>query len=96
MHVVRDDGEIAEPGTEGDLGVLAVDNGTRSSVIFAGYVAKDGSVGHKSRPRKENGVVTGEWYMTGDRAYRDKEGYFWFVGRSDDVINSSGYRIGES
>ena len=36
----------------------------------------------------------GDWYLTGDRATRDKDGYFWFVGRSDDVILSSGYRIG--
>ncbi|KAL3475734.1 hypothetical protein BJX99DRAFT_247358 [Aspergillus californicus] len=34
------------------------------------------------------------WYMTGDRATRDKDGYLWFVGRADEVINSSGYRIG--
>jgi len=34
------------------------------------------------------------WYHTGDIAYRDKDGYFWFVGRTDDVIKSSGYRIG--
>ena len=35
-----------------------------------------------------------DWYLTGDRAVRDQEGYFWFVGRKDDVIKSSGYRIG--
>jgi acetyl-CoA synthetase/medium-chain acyl-CoA synthetase len=34
------------------------------------------------------------WYLTGDRAVRDREGYFWFAGRKDDVIKSSGYRIG--
>ena len=34
------------------------------------------------------------WYHTGDIAYRDRDGYFWFVGRTDDVIKSSGYRIG--
>ncbi|HPC62470.1 MAG TPA: AMP-binding protein [Verrucomicrobiota bacterium] len=34
------------------------------------------------------------WYLTGDRAVQDAEGYFWFVGRKDDVIKSSGYRIG--
>jgi len=33
-------------------------------------------------------------YCTGDRDYRDEDGYFWFVGRDDDVIKSSGYRIG--
>jgi acetyl-CoA synthetase/medium-chain acyl-CoA synthetase len=36
----------------------------------------------------------GEWYLTGDRAMRDADGYFWFVGRKDDVIKSAGYRIG--
>ncbi len=36
----------------------------------------------------------GEWYVTGDRAYVDADGYFWFVGRADDVIISAGYRIG--
>ena len=36
----------------------------------------------------------GDWYLTGDRAVRDADGYFWFVGRKDDVIKSSGYRIG--
>jgi acyl-coenzyme A synthetase/AMP-(fatty) acid ligase len=36
----------------------------------------------------------GDWYFTGDRAYKDEDGYFWFVGRSDDLIKSSGYRIG--
>ena len=34
------------------------------------------------------------WYVTGDRAYVDDQGYFWFVGRADDVITSSAYRIG--
>ena len=36
----------------------------------------------------------GDWYLTGDKAYRDEDGYFWFVGRADDVIKSAGYRIG--
>lgn len=34
------------------------------------------------------------WYATGDTAYRDEDGYFWFVGRADDVINTSGHRVG--
>lgn len=34
------------------------------------------------------------WYTTGDRGFRDADGYFWFVGRADDVISSAGYRIG--
>lgn len=36
----------------------------------------------------------GDWYYTGDKAYKDEDGYFWFVGRADDVIKASGYRIG--
>jgi acetyl-CoA synthetase/medium-chain acyl-CoA synthetase len=38
--------------------------------------------------------MRGDWYVTGDRAYVDGDGYFWFVGRADDVIISAGYRIG--
>ena len=34
------------------------------------------------------------WYATGDTAYKDEDGYFWFVGRADDVINTSGHRVG--
>lgn len=36
----------------------------------------------------------GGWYYTGDKAYRDEDGYLWFIGRDDDVIKASGYRIG--
>ena len=36
----------------------------------------------------------GDWYITGDRASMDEDGYLWFVGRADDVINSASYRIG--
>jgi acyl-coenzyme A synthetase/AMP-(fatty) acid ligase len=38
--------------------------------------------------------MRGDWYVTGDRAYRDADDYLWFVGRADDVIISAGYRIG--
>ncbi|HWW00880.1 MAG TPA: AMP-binding protein [Candidatus Acidoferrum sp.] len=45
-------------------------------------------------PEENARKFRGDWYLTGDRAVRDSEGYFWFVGRKDDVIKSSGYRIG--
>ena len=38
--------------------------------------------------------MKGDWYITGDRAYKDEDGYFWYKGRSDDLIKSSGFRIG--
>ena len=45
-------------------------------------------------PREKNReVFVGDWYLTGDVASQDEEGYFWFVGRADDVFKSSDYRI---
>jgi acyl-coenzyme A synthetase/AMP-(fatty) acid ligase len=46
------------------------------------------------QPDETEAVYRGEYYLTGDRATRDEDGYLWFVGRSDDVILSAGYRIG--
>jgi acyl-coenzyme A synthetase/AMP-(fatty) acid ligase len=45
-------------------------------------------------PKEMAAHFRGDWYLTGDRAVRDAEGYFYFIGRRDDVIKSSGYRIG--
>jgi acyl-coenzyme A synthetase/AMP-(fatty) acid ligase len=45
-------------------------------------------------PSLTAGTRRGEWYVSGDRAYCDEDGYYWFVGRADDVIISAGYRIG--
>ncbi|XP_069839907.1 acyl-coenzyme A synthetase ACSM3, mitochondrial-like isoform X2 [Dendropsophus ebraccatus] len=68
---------------------------------FKGMKIKPGSMGKPSPgydvqgdPEKTASTRRGDFYLTGDRAVKDKDGYFWFVGRSDDVILSSGYRIG--
>ena len=45
-------------------------------------------------PAETAAVFRGDYYLTGDQAYRDPDGYLWFVGRADDVIISAGYRIG--
>jgi acetyl-CoA synthetase/medium-chain acyl-CoA synthetase len=45
-------------------------------------------------PEEMAAQFRGDWYLTGDRATRDADGYFWFIGRKDDIIKSSGYRIG--
>jgi acyl-coenzyme A synthetase/AMP-(fatty) acid ligase len=45
-------------------------------------------------PEENANVFRGDYYLTGDQAYRDADGYLWFVGRADDVITSAGYRIG--
>lgn len=46
------------------------------------------------RPHKYQSYFTNGWYITGDRGWMDKDGYFWFVGRADDVIKTSGERVG--
>ena len=47
-----------------------------------------------NNPEENKKSFVGDWYYTGDKAYRDEDGYLWFIGRDDDVIKSSGYRIG--
>ncbi|MFN8521964.1 MAG: acetate--CoA ligase [Chloroflexota bacterium] len=71
---------IDEPDVEGEL---ALEPGWPS--MFRGYL------GDEERYRK---CFAGDWYLTGDLATRDRDGYFWFVGRADDVIKSSGHLIG--
>ncbi|HET7231982.1 MAG TPA: AMP-binding protein, partial [Longimicrobium sp.] len=71
---------ISEPGVEGEL---ALRPGWPS--MFRGYL------GEEERYRR---CFAGGWYLTGDLARRDADGYFWFVGRADDVIKSSGHLIG--
>jgi len=46
------------------------------------------------RPKKYKSYFVGGWYISGDLAYKDKDGYFWFVGRADDVIKTAGERVG--
>ncbi len=46
------------------------------------------------RPKKYKSYFTKGWYISGDRAFKDKDGYFWFVGRADDVIKTAGERVG--
>jgi acetyl-CoA synthetase len=71
---------VDEPGVEGEL---ALRPGWPS--MFRGYLHED------ERYRK---CFADGWYLTGDLAKRDSDGYFWFVGRTDDVIKSSGHLIG--
>ncbi len=67
----------------GETGELAVRG--RPPSLFRAYW---------KNPEATAACFQGDWYRTGDSAYRDADGYFWFVGRADDVIISAGYRIG--
>jgi acetyl-CoA synthetase/medium-chain acyl-CoA synthetase len=71
------------PGVEGEIAVRV--KPTAPVGLFMGYWENEAETRLKFR---------GDWYLTGDRAVCDPDGYFWFIGRKDDVIKSSGYRIG--
>ncbi len=79
-----DTGEVLEPGETGEI----AERGD-FPCFFAGYWEK---------PEKTADCFVdgpdGEWYLSGDLGHMDDDGYFWFEGRADDVIISSGYRIG--
>ena len=83
LQVIDHEGNIAAVNTEGDIAVRVKPQ--RPLGLFKEY---------KNQPEKTAKCFKGDWYLTGDRAYVDEDGYFWFVSRSDDVILSSGYRIG--
>jgi len=77
-----DDGRQVAPG---DTGRIAIRVNPRPVGLFDGYLYD---------PEATSEVFRGDFYYTGDKAYVDEDGYYWFVGRDDDVIKSSGYRIG--
>ncbi|XP_024600091.1 acyl-coenzyme A synthetase ACSM1, mitochondrial [Neophocaena asiaeorientalis asiaeorientalis] len=83
IQIIDDKGNILPPNTEGNIGIRI--KPTRPIGVFMGY---------ESNPVKTAEVECGDFYNSGDRATVDAEGYFWFLGRADDVINASGYRIG--
>lgn len=83
IRVVDEQGNILPKNTEGDIAVRI--HPVRPAGLFREYWKE---------PERTASVYRGDWYLTGDRAYVDEDGYFWFVGRADDVILTSGYRIG--
>jgi len=83
VHIIDENGNVVLPDTEGDFGINI--RSLRPAGLFKEYWKE---------PDRTALTYRGDYYLTGDRGYMDKEGYFWFVGRSDDVIISSGYRIG--
>jgi acetyl-CoA synthetase len=83
IEIVDEDGNPCEAGNEGEIVIHTVSS--RPVGMFNGYYRDD----KLTASVWKDGV-----YKTGDMAWRDEDGYFWFVGRADDVIKSSGYRIG--
>jgi acetyl-CoA synthetase len=83
IGLIREDGSACAMGEEGQIVVYT--GKRRPAGMFGGYY-------------RDKALTASVWhddvYYTGDVAWRDEDGYYWFVGRSDDVIKSSGYRIG--
>jgi acyl-coenzyme A synthetase/AMP-(fatty) acid ligase len=80
VRVVDAEGVPCESGEVGDIGL-----GDAPPTLFVGYYKND---------EETKASYRGDYYLTGDRAQVDDDGYFWFVGRADDVISSGAYRIG--
>lgn len=83
VDIIDEDGNIVRDNKEGDIGVKI--HPVRPVGLFQEYW-NDADATSAS--------IRGDWYITGDRGFRDQDGYLWFVGRADDVIISAGYRIG--
>lgn len=84
IDIVDEDGKTCPAGVEGKIVIKNLDKGLPPG-LFKGYYRDEAATSK---------VWNNGTYNTGDMAWRDEDGYFWFVGRSDDVIKCSGYRIG--
>ncbi|XP_063652394.1 acyl-coenzyme A synthetase ACSM5, mitochondrial-like [Pan troglodytes] len=83
VQIVDDEGNVLPPGEEGNVAIRI--RPTRPFCFFNCYL---------NNPEKTAASEQGGFYITGERARMEKDGYFWFMGRNDDVINSSSYQIG--
>ena len=83
IDIVDDEGSKVPDGEEGQIAVKI--KPVRPVGLFKEYWRD---------PEAMETSFYGDWYFTGDKAFKDSDGYFWFVGRADDVIISAGYRIG--
>ena len=84
VDIVMGDGRSAEVGEQGEI-IIRIDENNKPNGLFLGYYRDEA----RTKEAYHDGI-----YHTGDVAWKDEDGYFWFVGRNDDVIKSSGYRIG--
>jgi acetyl-CoA synthetase len=83
IELINLDGKLCEAGEEGEI-CINMSRGFPPG-LFKGYYRDE---------KRTSSVWYDGYYHTGDMAWTDEEGFLWFVGRSDDVIKSSGYRIG--
>ncbi|HEX8417401.1 MAG TPA: AMP-binding protein, partial [Methylobacterium sp.] len=79
VAILSDDGAVLPPDETGLLAVHRSDPGLM--------------LGYWNRPDEESAVLRGDWFVGGDRARLDADGYVWFEGRADDLMNAMGYRV---
>jgi acetyl-CoA synthetase len=84
IEIVDEKGQVLPPGQMGEIAIRAFDG---NPIVFKEYW---------KNPEGTKEKFLGQWMLTGDLGRKDPEGYFTFVSRKDDVIISSGYRIGPS
>jgi acetyl-CoA synthetase len=81
VRLLDGDGREVPPGQPGEISLRAGSN-------------PQYPLGYWNRPEESEEAFGGPWYRTKDQAVMDEDGYFWFLGRTDDVIKTSGYRVG--
>lgn len=84
VDIIDEDGQSVPDGVVGEIVVRTKENEKNFGLLKCYY----------NDPEKTKRVWSNGIFHTGDTAYRDEDGFFWYIGRTDDVIKSSGYRIG--
>ncbi|XP_072337748.1 acyl-coenzyme A synthetase ACSM3, mitochondrial-like isoform X2 [Scyliorhinus torazame] len=83
VQIIDEKCNVVPPGVEGEIAIRL--KPVRPLGLFSGYI---------DDPKRTAAVLREDYYLTGDRGLMDEDGYIWFLGRSDDIILSAGYRIG--
>lgn len=79
-EIIDDHGSVLPPNTEGHLALKPTFTSVMSTIW--------------KNPEKHASYFSSDWYLSGDRARKDEDGYIWFIGRADDIITTSGERVG--
>lgn len=82
IAILPEDSDSTEPVPPNEIGLLASHRSDPGLML-----------GYWNRPQEESAVFRGDWFIGGDRAAMDTDGYIWFHGRADDVIKSFGFRL---
>ncbi len=82
VAILREGGDSEEPASAGEAGLLAIHRDEPGLML-----------GYWGRREETEAAFRGDWFLTGDRARCDEDGYYWYEGRADDLMNAFGYRV---